>query len=152
MKSTKENKRSPIPRGSPSSSSSHTKSPSQLSTTYLIRNSSSSPSPGRKRQHPNYLQLDEGVPPNKKINTPTVSAVYCTQNILADSMLPIWGGGAYYSMKWKNSLGRFPPISPNMPLYCCSLPPLSLSHSLSLSHTLSLSLSHTLSLSLSLSV
>lgn len=59
-------------RGSPSSSS-VTKSPSQFSAASLLA-ASSSPSPGtRKRLHPDYLKLDDAAPPNKKLNTPTVS-------------------------------------------------------------------------------
>ena len=61
-----------IARGSPSSTVS-AKSPSQLSTVPLVRDSSS-PSPGRKRVHPNYLKIDDEVPPNKKLHTPTVSS------------------------------------------------------------------------------
>lgn len=55
------------PRGSPAGSI--TKSPSQFSAVSLL----ASPSPKRKRVHPDYLKIDDAVPPNKKLNTPTVS-------------------------------------------------------------------------------
>lgn len=76
MTSIQESGRSPqlqLPRGSPSNSI--TKSPSQLSTACLV-GANSSPSPSRKRAHPNYLKIDDAVPPNKKLNTPTVSTLY----------------------------------------------------------------------------